>query len=103
MSFLLRPPTLETPHIYEHLDNHISKAEFDPETPPNYHHFPSPERLVPSRESSTQVNARPSPLDHATAIDNLQTETVGMRGELTNFIADFHGFIDVVTKQLDHI
>lgn len=77
------PPTPETPQIYENLDGHISKAESDSETPPLYHHFPSPERPIASSASDALVKVGPLPLDHVTAIDNLHTEIVGLSGELT--------------------
>lgn len=101
------PPTPpETPQRYEILDEPIPDAEYDPETPPLYHHFPSlerPERPVPSCESAAPVNAIPRPIDHATTILDLQNQILGMRGKLTTLRVDFQGFMDLMTERLDDI
>ncbi|KAI5383394.1 hypothetical protein KIW84_070701 [Lathyrus oleraceus] len=74
------PSPPETPQIYDHYDNYLSDAE--------------------SHASVIPV----APLtDHAAAIEAVQTDVANLRGELSILRMEFHDFVDVVTKNLDHI
>ncbi|XP_050907824.1 uncharacterized protein LOC127121351 [Lathyrus oleraceus] len=74
------PSPLETPEIYNHYDTFLSNAES---------HVPA----IPDAP----------PTDHLAAVDVVQTDIAYMRGELSTLHMEFHGFMDVVTENLDHI
>ena len=74
------PSPLETPQIYDHYDNYLFDAES---------HAP----VIPV-----------APLtDHVVVIEVFQTYVVNLIGELSILRVEFHGFMDVMTKNLDHI
>ncbi|XP_050875981.1 uncharacterized protein LOC127079641 [Lathyrus oleraceus] len=74
------PSPPETPQIYDHYDTYLSDAD-----------------------SCAYVVPAVHPIDHVAAIEVVETDTANLRGELSTLRVDLHGFMDVVTENLDHI
>ena len=89
------PPTLETPQIYDHLDSFLSDEETDPETPPFYHHFLSPDH-ADSNTFAALIATPPPIFDQAPAINALQPELDFLRDELIILRIKFHSSMGVV-------
>ena len=95
-------PTPETPMIYDHLDYFLFNEDTDPETPPFYHQFPSPDQ-VGSNTSVASVASPPPVFHQVPALNAIQSELDLFMDEITILRIDFHSFMDMVVEQLDYI
>ena len=96
------PSTLETPFIYGHLDSFLSDEDIEPETPPFYHDFQSPEQIGSNFPNSPVVSLPPV-FHPAPALTAIQLEIDMLKDELVILRIDFHSFMDTVVEQLDYI
>ena len=95
--------SLEITKIYDHNDVFLSDTEIDLEIPPFYHHFAPIDKPTPSCPSLAPVASAPLSGDHETALLAVQTESNCLREEFTKLRVEFHGFMDLVTEQVEHI